>query len=481
MKNKRFASTMIAAVSAFCIAMTGMLPVQAAEGTIFRGTQEDYVPRAVGGQVNVAIYGDSSVSVSQDNGKTVMSIRAADMTAAKESNSDVTGNTSGTTSGNMNVDALPPGTTMTQPAEASAVEMTSGNQNGTSTGTQPIYANQEFYNNTGSSGAIFGNQNNGTSTGNTSGSSGTTSGNQNELMFGDSGQGFTLVGGSSGTASDDQNIAVSVGGTTYHGNTNIVLNKNQTVNIAVQDGKGFSLTTEGKQVDPNLIDKAAKEKDMKIIGTDAESLAREAFDNNLQVTLTQDDTKKLCSQLFIVKDKNIIINRNWLDKYAKLTAEISTNIANLKKFMDQGGYTFYDVAIPIESVNSTSDVEELFDRKLKIIQKEMSEAARRGSGGTNTNTASSGGETNVPVTGITISPDNNVVGVGSTVNLTATVSPDNATNKTVNWSSDNPSLASVDSSGTVTGREPTGDKSVTITATAADGSNKTGTATVHVH
>jgi uncharacterized protein YjdB len=87
----------------------------------------------------------------------------------------------------------------------------------------------------------------------------------------------------------------------------------------------------------------------------------------------------------------------------------------------------------------------------------------------------------VPVTGITISPDNNVVGVGSTVNLTATVSPDNATNKTVNWSSDNPSLASVDSSGTVTGREPTGDKSVTITATAADGSNKTGTATVHVH
>jgi uncharacterized protein YjdB len=431
MKNKRFASTMIAAVSAFCIAMTGMLPVQAAEGTIFRGTQEDYVPRAVGGQVNVAIYGDSSVSVSQDNGKTVMSIRAADMTAAKESNSDVTGNTSGTTSGNMNVDALPPGTTMTQPAEASAVEMTSGNQN--------------------------------------------------ELMFGDSGQGFTLVGGSSGTASDDQNIAVSVGGTTYHGNTNIVLNKNQTVNIAVQDGKGFSLTTEGKQVDPNLIDKAAKEKDMKIIGTDAESLAREAFDNNLQVTLTQDDTKKLCSQLFIVKDKNIIINRNWLDKYAKLTAEISTNIANLKKFMDQGGYTFYDVAIPIESVNSTSDVEELFDRKLKIIQKEMSEAAQRGSGGTNTNTASSGGETNVPVTGITISPDNNVVGVGSTVNLTATVSPDNATNKTVNWSSDNPSLASVDSSGTVTGREPTGDKSVTITATAADGSNKTGTATVHVH
>jgi uncharacterized protein YjdB len=64
--------------------------------------------------------------------------------------------------------------------------------------------------------------------------------------------------------------------------------------------------------------------------------------------------------------------------------------------------------------------------------------------------------------------------------LTATVSPDNATNKTVNWSSDNPSLASVDSNGTVTGNQAS-DQSVTITATAADGSNKTGTATVHVH
>jgi uncharacterized protein YjdB len=148
--------------------------------------------------------------------------------------------------------------------------------------------------------------------------------------------------------------------------------------------------------------------------------------------------------------------------------------------MDQGGYTFYDVAIPIESVGFTSDVGTLFDQRLKQIQKEMSEAAQRGSGGTNTNTASSGGETNVPVTGITISPDNNEVGVGSTVNLTATVSPDNATNKTVNWSSDNPSLASVDSNGTVTGNQAS-DQSVTITATAADGSNKTGTATVHVH
>jgi uncharacterized protein YjdB len=455
MKTKRFASTMIAAASAFCLAMTGMLPVQAAEQTIFRGTPEDYVPRAVGGQVNVAIYGDSSVSVSQDNGKTVMSIRAADMTAAKESNSDVTGNTSGTTSGNTNVDALPPGTTMAQPAEASAVEMTSGNQNGTSTGD-------------------------------TSGSSLTTSGNQyatgpaaNGILSDDLNE-TNYSGTTMGVVSDDQNIAVSVGGTTYHGNTDIVFDKNQTVNIAVQDGKGFSLTTEGKQVDPNLIDKAAKEKDMKILATDAESQAQEALYNSTLVTLTQDDTKKLCSQLFIVKGKNIIINSNWLDKHAKLTAEISTNIANLKKFMDQGGYTFYDVAIPIESVGFTSDVGTLFDQRLKQIQKEMSEAAQRGSGGTNTNTASSGGETNVPVTGITISPDNNEVGVGSTVNLTATVSPDNATNKTVNWSSDNPSLASVDSNGTVTGNQAS-DQSVTITATAADGSNKTGTATVHVH
>ncbi len=57
---------------------------------------------------------------------------------------------------------------------------------------------------------------------------------------------------------------------------------------------------------------------------------------------------------------------------------------------------------------------------------------------------------------------------GKTISLSATVSPSNASNKSVVWSSSNSAIATVDQNGTVKGIA-TG--SVTITATSADGSN----------
>lgn len=77
----------------------------------------------------------------------------------------------------------------------------------------------------------------------------------------------------------------------------------------------------------------------------------------------------------------------------------------------------------------------------------------------------------VKVTGVEITPKTASVAVGSTTSLTATISPENATDKTVTFSSTNDALATVDTSGVVTGVKATEpDTPVIITVTTKDGS-----------
>ncbi|MBR6846282.1 MAG: Ig domain-containing protein [Bacteroidaceae bacterium] len=86
---------------------------------------------------------------------------------------------------------------------------------------------------------------------------------------------------------------------------------------------------------------------------------------------------------------------------------------------------------------------------------------------------------NIPVTGITLNKTTaSLTSRGQTLQLTATVTPDNATDKSVIWSSSNPSVATVDANGLVTA---VSSGRTTITATTADGSNKTATCAVTVN
>ena len=84
--------------------------------------------------------------------------------------------------------------------------------------------------------------------------------------------------------------------------------------------------------------------------------------------------------------------------------------------------------------------------------------------------------TTTPVTGVTLNKSTTELIVDQSETLTATVKPDNATNKTVTWESSNTDVATV-SNGKVTAVSPGTAK---ITATAADGSGKSDTCTVTV-
>ena len=72
----------------------------------------------------------------------------------------------------------------------------------------------------------------------------------------------------------------------------------------------------------------------------------------------------------------------------------------------------------------------------------------------------------VKVTGISVSPTSASLTVGDTKTLTATISPSNATNKAVTWSSTNIGVATVSSSGVVTAKAP---GTATIKVTTSDG------------
>ena len=84
----------------------------------------------------------------------------------------------------------------------------------------------------------------------------------------------------------------------------------------------------------------------------------------------------------------------------------------------------------------------------------------------------------VSVTSVTLDQTSLTLDVGGSDTLTATVEPDNATNKAVTWSTSDKNVATVDQNGNV---KAVGAGKATITATTADGSGVSATCTVTVN
>ena len=96
---------------------------------------------------------------------------------------------------------------------------------------------------------------------------------------------------------------------------------------------------------------------------------------------------------------------------------------------------------------------------------------------TNSNTDSQPNQpTTIKVTGVTMNPNTLTLTRGNSANLTATVSPDNATDKSVSWSSSNSNIISVTIGGRIVALKK---GSATITVKTTDG-NYTATADIKV-
>ena len=97
--------------------------------------------------------------------------------------------------------------------------------------------------------------------------------------------------------------------------------------------------------------------------------------------------------------------------------------------------------------------------------------------GNKTETISQGIRVTQLVTGITLNQTSVILTEGDTIQLIATITPSNANNQTVTWSSNNDEIASVSSTGLVTAKSA---GTVAITVRTNDGSNKKATCEITV-
>lgn len=128
-----------------------------------------------------------------------------------------------------------------------------------------------------------------------------------------------------------------------------------------------------------------------------------------------------------------------------------------------------------ETANNTGYLEFAWSNSNPIIPDESKkdepkkEEEKNNNSSANQNSKANG---KVEVSSIRLSGISKQIAAGKKLTLKAVVLPDNVSNKNLIWKSSNPKIATVTQSGIVTLKKKTGGKKVTITATAADGSNK---------
>ncbi|MGE5371616.1 MAG: Ig-like domain-containing protein [Solirubrobacterales bacterium] len=164
-----------------------------------------------------------------------------------------------------------------------------------------------------------------------------------------------------------------------------------------------------------------------------------------------------CSVTVVAPVNRVTLNKTALDLY--IDGELETLVATIEPEGTIKDVTWSSSAPSVASVSPTGQVTPLAPGQARI-----------------TVTTVDGGKTafcdvtvysaRVPVTGIVLNTTSLTKPVGVTETLVATISPSNATNKTVVWSTSDPTIATVSPTGQVT---PVAVGQARITVTTADG------------
>ena len=164
--------------------------------------------------------------------------------------------------------------------------------------------------------------------------------------------------------------------------------------------------------------------------------------------------------------------------FSRTTGQLSTSTENLQSTVDSNGSTPYIYSVFVDPETPTLFVNS--DNKYKTVFNATSSILKPGKSGfltIPTNADHRGWVSVIDVTEITLDKTNISLLPGKTEQLSATVSPDNASYKSVTWSSSNTAVATVDNSGKVTA---VADGTAAITVLSVSNSNVRATCTVNV-
>ena len=207
--------------------------------------------------------------------------------------------------------------------------------------------------------------------------------------------------------------------------------------------------------------------------------ARKDYDNTpVGLYIDGDTVENFDGDLYIDDDGAILETGGKLDKVYVLTGstvEIDTNVKNLyvsaqtNNLKITAGTTVDKLSISSSSAEDSTITNNGTIKELSTSQDIKVDGSGTINDKTGSGTVTTGDDQKISVKGVSLNKTATTIEVGKTEKLTATITPDNATNKEVTWSSSNTDIATVGTDGTVTAKAV---GTADITVTTADGSKK---------